>query len=131
MHFTNPKRIRAACSGLLVALFFLIPIAYVIMIAFEPPNHFITNPLTPVLPTLSNFGAAWQQGDLGPEVGNTVLYSVLAAGVSTALGLLVAFPIAFFDPSRLLALRLLRGRALLSTTGDPAVHRVTLAPPLR
>lgn len=94
MHFTNPKRIRAACSGVLIALFFLIPIVYVIMIAFEPPNHFITNPLTPSAPTLSNFGAAWQQGDLGPELGNTVLYSVVAAGLSTALGLLLAFPIA-------------------------------------
>jgi raffinose/stachyose/melibiose transport system permease protein len=64
------------------------------MIALEPPRHFLQNPLSPPIPTLSNFGAAWQQGDLGPEVANTVLYSVLAAGVSTALSLLIAFPIA-------------------------------------
>lgn len=94
MHLINPKRVRAVCSGVLIALLFLVPILYVIMIALESPNHFITDPLSPSVPTLSNFGSAWQQGDLGPEVLNTVLYSVTAAGLSTTLALLIAFPIA-------------------------------------
>jgi raffinose/stachyose/melibiose transport system permease protein len=94
MDLANPKRVRAACTGVLIALLFLIPLLYVIMIALETPSRFLNNPLALFVPTLSNFSSAWQQADLGPEVANTVLYSVTAAAISTTLGVLIAFPIA-------------------------------------
>jgi raffinose/stachyose/melibiose transport system permease protein len=64
------------------------------MISIESPNQFLDHPLVPpVPPSLQNFSAAYQQGDLGPEVLNTVIYSVSAAAISTVLSLLIAFPV--------------------------------------
>lgn len=91
----HPRRTWRIATGILIALLFVIPVGYVLMISFEPQGHFVSNPLSPpTSPTFSNFSAAWTQGDLGPEVLNTILYSVLAAAISVALSLLVAFPIA-------------------------------------
>src|SRR5581483_11325777 len=91
----NPRRTWRITTGILVALLFAIPVLYVVMISFESQGHFVRSPLTPpASPTFSNFSAAWSQGDLGPEVLNTILYSVVAAAISVALSLLIAFPIA-------------------------------------
>jgi len=68
-------------TGLLVAVVFLAPVLYVVMISFETPTHFLTHPMTP--PTsadLSNFSQAWTGADLATELINTVIYSV-AAGI--------------------------------------------------
>jgi len=92
--------------GVLITLLFLVPILYVVMMAFESPSHFLVSPMTPGSPDASNFVNAWNSADLGPELLNTVLYSVVSAAVAVALGLLIAFPI-----SR----RLLRGHSLLYT----------------
>jgi raffinose/stachyose/melibiose transport system permease protein len=82
-------------TGLLIAVVFLAPVLYVAMISFETPSHFLTHPMTP--PTsadLNNFAQAWTQADLARELINTVIYSVVAAGLSTVLALLIAFPLA-------------------------------------
>ena len=82
-------------TGLLIVLLFLVPVLYIIMVAFEPSNHFLSEPMTPPgHPAAGNFSQVWNQGDLGPELLNTVLYSVSAAALSTVLSLLIAFPIA-------------------------------------
>jgi raffinose/stachyose/melibiose transport system permease protein len=91
----NPRRAWRIATGILIGLLFVIPIAYVLMISFELPGHFVRHPLVPpTSPTVSNFSAAWSQGNLGPEVLNTILYSVVAAAISVALSLLIAFPVA-------------------------------------
>lgn len=91
----HPRRVWRIASGILIGLLFIIPIAYVLMISLDTPAHFVKSPLAaPAPPTLSNYSAAWQQGNLGPEVINTVLYSVVAAVISVALSLLIAFPVA-------------------------------------
>jgi raffinose/stachyose/melibiose transport system permease protein len=82
-------------TGLLIAVVFLAPVLYVVMISFETPTHFLTHPMTP--PTsadLSNFSQAWTGADLATELINTVIYSVAAAILSTVLALLIAFPLA-------------------------------------
>ena len=95
MRLSNPRRVRRLTSGVLIALLFIIPILYVLLISVETSGDFLAHPLVPpAVPTFSNFTSAYQQGDLGPEVLNTVLYSVCAAGISTGLSLLIAFPIA-------------------------------------
>jgi raffinose/stachyose/melibiose transport system permease protein len=95
MQLSNPRRARRLATGILIALLFLIPVVYVIMISLESPGQFLAHPLVPpVPPSTGNFGSAWQQGDLGPEVVNTIIYSMAAAGISTALSLLIAFPVA-------------------------------------
>jgi raffinose/stachyose/melibiose transport system permease protein len=95
MEMSNPLRVRRLATGVLIALIFLVPIVYVIMISFESPAQFGTHPMVPpVPPSVGNFGSAWQQGDLGPEIVNTIIYAVAAAGISTVLSLLIAFPVA-------------------------------------
>jgi raffinose/stachyose/melibiose transport system permease protein len=95
LQLRNPRRTWRITTGILIGLLFAIPVAYVVMISFESQGHFIRSPLTPpTSPTFSNFSAAWSQGDLGPQVLNTILYSVAAAAISVALSLLIAFPVA-------------------------------------
>ncbi len=102
----RPRLIGGIALGLLVVILFLLPVLYAVMLAFETPSHFLNSPLTPGSPTVSNFSGAWSQADLGTELLNTVLYSVVAAALSTVLGLLIAFPI---------ARRLIRGHSGLYT----------------
>jgi raffinose/stachyose/melibiose transport system permease protein len=106
MSFTRPRLASGISVGVLVALLFVLPVLYVVMIAFESPSHFLVSATTPGSPDLHNFGGAWSGADLGVELLNTVLYSVTASAASTLLGLLIAFPI---------ARKLLRGHSLLYT----------------
>jgi raffinose/stachyose/melibiose transport system permease protein len=99
--------VSGAAMGVLVVVLFLLPVLYVVMLAFESPSHFLTSPLTPGSPDPGNFSGAWNGADLGVELLNTILYSVVAAALSTMLGLLIAFPI---------ARRLIRGHSALYTT---------------
>jgi raffinose/stachyose/melibiose transport system permease protein len=104
--FARPRLVSGISIGVLVTLLFLLPVLYVVMMAFESPSHFLVSPMTLGAPQTSNFGGAWSGADLGPELLNTILYSVTASLLSVILGLLIAFPI---------ARRLLRGHSLLYT----------------
>ncbi len=106
MTLRRPRLVSGVALGILIVLLFLVPVLYVLMMAFESPSHFLVSPLTPGAPDAGNFSGAWNSADLGVELLNTVLYSVVAAALSTALGLAIAFPI---------ARRLLRGHSLLYT----------------
>lgn len=94
MPLRRPRLVSGFAMGLLVVILFLAPVLYVVMIAFQSQQHFLVSPNTPGRVVAGNFGTAWNQADLGPELLNTVLYSVVAAGLSTLLGLMIAFPIA-------------------------------------
>jgi raffinose/stachyose/melibiose transport system permease protein len=102
----RPRLIGGVATGLLVVILFVLPVLYVVMMAFETPQHFLTSPLTPGRPNVANFGQAWSQADLGVELLNTILYSVVASALSVILGLFIAFPI---------ARRLIRGHSALYT----------------
>lgn len=92
-------------TGAVIAVVFLLPVLYVLMIAFETDSHYAASPMVPP-PSLhlQNFSAAWTQGDIGRQLVNTVLYAVVASAVATALALLIAYP---------LARRLVRGHNLV------------------
>jgi raffinose/stachyose/melibiose transport system permease protein len=97
----DPRRTRRFAiasrllTGLLIVVLFLLPVLYIVMVALEPSSHFLSDPLSPPAhPQPGNFSAVWNQGDLGVELVNTVLYSVVAAALTTVLSLLIAFPIA-------------------------------------
>jgi raffinose/stachyose/melibiose transport system permease protein len=94
MMMRHPRLTGSVAMALLIVILFLLPVLYVLMIAFESPAHFLTSPMTPGSPVIRNFGQAWSGADLGTELINTVIYSVSAAALSTILGLLIAFPIA-------------------------------------
>jgi raffinose/stachyose/melibiose transport system permease protein len=102
----RPHVVSGIAIGILIVLLFLLPVLYVLMMAFEAPSHFLNSPLTPGSPDVRNFSGAWNGADLGVELLNTIVYSVAASALSTILGLLIAFPI-----SR----RLLRGHSLVYT----------------
>lgn len=88
------RRLSRGVTAALVILLFLLPVLYVVMLSFESPAHFLRTPMTPpTSPDVTNFGSAWAQAGLGVELANTALYSVVAAGLATALALLIAFPI--------------------------------------
>lgn len=103
----HPRLTGGIALGVLIVILFLLPVLYVVMMAFEQPAHFLVSPMTPGTPATSNFGKAWSGGDLGVELLNTALYSIAAAALSTFLGLLIAFPI---------ARRLIRGHSALYST---------------
>ncbi len=103
----RPRLISGVTIGLLVVILFLLPVLYVLMMAFESPSHFLNSPMTPGSPDVRNFSGAWSGADLGTELVNTVVYSVAASALSTILGLLIAFPI---------ARRLVRGHSELYLT---------------
>jgi len=91
----DARRVWRLSTGVLIAALFVIPIGYIVMISLESPNEFLAHPMVPpTAPVVGNFVSAWQQGDLGPELVNTIVYSVSAAAISTGLSLLIAFPIA-------------------------------------
>jgi raffinose/stachyose/melibiose transport system permease protein len=92
--FARPRLVSGIAIGVLVAILFLLPVLYAVMIAFETPRHFLLSPMTPGHPVLGNFRQAWDGADLGLELVNTVIYSVAAAFLAVLLGLLIAFPIA-------------------------------------
>jgi raffinose/stachyose/melibiose transport system permease protein len=95
MEVRELRRTWRLATAILVALLFIIPIGYIVIISFESPQQFLSHPLVPpVPPSFQNFPSAYQQGDLGPEIVNTIIYSVSAAAISTGLSLLIAFPIA-------------------------------------
>lgn len=106
IRLARPRLISNVAVGVLIVLLFLLPVLYVLMMAFETPAHFLNSPMTPGTPTVSNFGTAWTSANLGGELVNTIVYSVVAGALSVALGLLIAFPI---------ARRLLRGHAAVYT----------------
>jgi raffinose/stachyose/melibiose transport system permease protein len=103
---TRPRLVSGIAVGILIALLFLLPVLYAVMLAFESPSHFLNSPMTLGSPTVRNFSGAWSGADLGTELLNTILYSVVAAFLSVVFGLLIAFPI---------ARRLLRGHSVLYT----------------
>src|SRR5690348_3614919 len=90
----RPRLVSGISVGILIVILFLLPVLYAVLLAFESPAHFLTSPMTLGKPAVSNFSGAWDQADLGPELLNTILYSVVASAASTALGLLIAYPIA-------------------------------------
>jgi raffinose/stachyose/melibiose transport system permease protein len=80
---------------LLLMVGFLGPLLLLVNTALKSPQQFLTDPLGPATSwSLSNFADAWQQGGFSTLIVNSLFYTAVAASVSTALALLVAFPIA-------------------------------------
>src|SRR3954447_14390636 len=96
MAMTNQtaRRISRITTGILILFMFGIPLGYVLLISFQTPTQFIQDPMSMSQLTTSNYSHAWTEGDLGNQLMNTVIYSVVAATISTTLGLLIAFPVA-------------------------------------
>jgi raffinose/stachyose/melibiose transport system permease protein len=82
------------CVALLMVLF-LFPLAYLANTALKSPQEFTTNPMGLVQhPNWENFPQAWEMGNFGSYILNTVLYTVAGAGLGTVIALLMGFPVA-------------------------------------
>ena len=74
--------------------FFALPLVYLLLQAFKPYLGFLQDPTGLPHPwTFTNFSDAWTQGDFGPEMLNSVLYSVVPTAITLLLGVFLAFPI--------------------------------------
>jgi raffinose/stachyose/melibiose transport system permease protein len=73
---------------------FALPIIYLALQAFKSYMGFLQDPTgLPKTWTLANFANAWTQGDFGPEMINSLIYSVIPDVVTLVLGVFLAFPI--------------------------------------
>ncbi|GAA4206003.1 carbohydrate ABC transporter permease [Actinocatenispora rupis] len=84
---------------------FALPLVYMFLQAFKTYPEFLQDPTgMPTSWTLANFGAAWEQGDFGREMLNSLVYAVIPDTVTLILGVFLAFPISrgWFRHSNLL-----------------------------
>lgn len=93
------RRVMAAtgvnAAGLVISIgVFALPLLFILMESLKSNLDFIRNPMgLPKSVTLSNFSAAWTQGELGYQMINSVIYSVVPNVITLVLGVFLAFPI--------------------------------------
>lgn len=81
------------CAGLLMVVF-LFPMAFLLNTALKSNADFIANPVGIVThPHWSNFWHAWNQGNFGAYILNSVLYTAAGSLIGTFITLLTGFPI--------------------------------------
>lgn len=88
------SRLRAAdIGGALIGTAFVLPVLWLAVSAFKPVSELGAFPpsLLPVPPTLSNFGAAFVDGDFGSFLWNSLIVSVLSTVIVVCLGLPAAY----------------------------------------
>ncbi|GIH18637.1 carbohydrate ABC transporter permease [Rugosimonospora africana] len=86
-------RTNVVCLLISVVLFAL-PLLYLLLQAFKSYPDFLQHPTG--LPhgwTFQNFTDAWQQGDFGHEMINSLVYAIVPDAITLVLGVFLAFPI--------------------------------------
>jgi len=96
----GPRR-RWARAVLVAALVlatvaFVYPLLWLLSASFKPRAEVFDNRLVPRTFTLDNYVTVWQEAPLALWLGNTVVVTVLAAGLVTVSSALVAWGFAFF-----------------------------------
>jgi raffinose/stachyose/melibiose transport system permease protein len=78
----------------IVMVLYLFPLVFLVNTALKSTPEFFQNPVG-VTRTfdIANFGIAWQKGSFGANILNSVLYTAVAATLSTVLSLMIAFPV--------------------------------------
>jgi raffinose/stachyose/melibiose transport system permease protein len=78
-----------------VVLIYLYPLLFLVNTALKSDSEFGSNPTGLVTaPELSNFGTAWSKGNFAAYFLNSILYTLVAAALGTAMSLMVGFPVA-------------------------------------
>lgn len=79
---------------LLILVVYLFPLGFLINTALKSNGEFFANPAGLVHSLrFGNFLTAWQQGNFGAYLLNSIGYTVSAATLSTAVSVLVGFPV--------------------------------------
>jgi multiple sugar transport system permease protein len=96
----GPRRrwLRAVVLAALVlaTVAFVYPLLWLLSASFKPRAEVFDNRLVPRTFTLDNYVTVWQEAPLALWLGNTVVVTVLAAGLVTVSSALVAWGFAFF-----------------------------------
>lgn len=91
----RPSRIVTYVLVAVVLLVYLFPLAYLLNTALKTTADFYADPVGIVTdPQFGNFAAAWEQGNFASYILNSVLYTLCAAGLGTAISIVVGFPVA-------------------------------------
>src|SRR5579875_623642 len=86
--------LHVLCIVLAVGIF-AGPILYLLLQSLKTYTGFLQNSAGwPHTFTLANYSAAWTQGDFGPQLLNSLIYSVIPDIITLVLGVFLAFPIA-------------------------------------
>jgi raffinose/stachyose/melibiose transport system permease protein len=81
------------CVALLLILF-LFPLLYLLNTALKSNADFVADPVGIVQdPQWGNFLQAWNQGNFGSYILNSVLYTVAGSAIGTMISLVLAFPV--------------------------------------
>nr|BFE60935.1 carbohydrate ABC transporter permease [Dactylosporangium thailandense] len=79
---------------LISVLLFALPLFYLLLQAFKSYPEFLQHPTgLPREWTLQNFAEAWEEGDFGRQMINSLVYSVFPTAITLVLGVFLAFPI--------------------------------------
>jgi raffinose/stachyose/melibiose transport system permease protein len=82
------------CAGILMVVF-VFPLLYLLNTALKSQAEFVANPVGLVTdPQWGNFATAWEKGDFGAYILNSVLYTAVGSAIGTLLTLVLAFPVA-------------------------------------
>lgn len=83
-----------ACAAILMVVF-VFPLLYLLNTALKSQAEFVANPVGLVTdPQWGNFATAWEKGDFGSYILNSVLYTAVGSAIGTLLTLVLAFPVA-------------------------------------
>ena len=87
--------VGAYICALILMIVFLFPLLYLLNTALKSQAEFVTNPVGLVSdPQWSNFATAWEKGDFGAYILNSVIYTAAGSAIGTLLTLVLAFPVA-------------------------------------
>jgi raffinose/stachyose/melibiose transport system permease protein len=90
-----PARIVSYLLLVVVILIYLYPLAFLVNTALKSNSEFFSNPTgLAKAPLLSNFSAAWRQGNFAAYFLNSLLYTFVGATMGTLMSLMVGFPVA-------------------------------------
>lgn len=77
----------------LVLAAYLGPLLFLLNTALKSNEEFFSNPLAIVAaPQFGNFVQAWNEGNFGAYLLNSVIYAIAASSIGTAISVLVGFP---------------------------------------
>lgn len=78
----------------LVMIAYLFPLFFLLNTALKSQQDFFSDPVGIVTdPQIGNFFDAWGRGNFGAYLGNSVVYTIGAAGLGTFVSLVIGFPV--------------------------------------
>jgi raffinose/stachyose/melibiose transport system permease protein len=90
----RPSTIVNYALLLFVVVCYLFPLLFLLNTALKSNADFFSDPVGVVTsPQWGNFAQAWVQGNFGAYFLNSVVYTIFAAGIGTAIAVVMGFPV--------------------------------------